>query len=75
MSKEFEDRADFATVYVREAHAADEWAFEWWKYSYIAAHRTLADRLAAARTLLPELAKTGASAKTGFYNMEDVLAG
>ena len=66
--------ADFAVLYVREAHASDEWAFDWWKYSSIAAHRSLADRLAAARLLLPELEKRGASKSMAFYvdSMADV---
>ena len=60
IAKELKEVADFAIVYVREAHPTDLWAFDWWKYGNIPSHKTLADRIAAAKILVAELGESGA---------------
>jgi len=40
-------RAKFATIYMREAHAADEWRLS--VSAPVAVHRTIGDRIAAAK--------------------------
>ncbi|CAH1243410.1 DIO1 [Branchiostoma lanceolatum] len=49
MVAEFADRADFLTVYIAEAHASDGWSFR--NNIKIRKHRTLEERLAAAKML------------------------
>ena len=50
MASDFADIADFVTVYIEEAHAADAWKFTTNQYQ-ISKHRSLTDRLAAANVL------------------------
>uniref|UniRef100_A0A673M7L6 Iodothyronine deiodinase n=1 Tax=Sinocyclocheilus rhinocerous TaxID=307959 RepID=A0A673M7L6_9TELE len=50
--KDFSDVADFLVVYLAEAHATDAWAFA--NNIDISVHKTLEERLAAARTLVKE---------------------
>jgi type I thyroxine 5'-deiodinase len=50
MAAEFSDVADFLVVYIEEAHPTDGWAFEN-NYS-IQSHRTIEDRVEAARLLV-----------------------
>uniref|UniRef100_A0A8C1ER37 Iodothyronine deiodinase n=1 Tax=Cyprinus carpio carpio TaxID=630221 RepID=A0A8C1ER37_CYPCA len=50
--KDFSDVADFLVVYLAEAHATDAWAFA--NNVDIKVHKTLEERLAAARTLVKE---------------------
>lgn len=51
MYRTFRDRADFAFVYVAEAHAVDEWQMQSNEDEGVLLHqhRTLEDRFAAAR--------------------------
>lgn len=46
----FRDRADFLTVYIREAHASDEWPVG--NICVIPQHKTLQDRLTAAQNFV-----------------------
>ncbi|TRY76046.1 hypothetical protein DNTS_031954 [Danionella cerebrum] len=50
--KDFSDVADFLIVYLAEAHATDAWAFA--NNVDISVHKTLEERLSAARTLVKE---------------------
>ena len=52
IASSYADVADFVTVYIEEAHAADGWAFN--KNIVINAHRKLEDRIEAAKTLLAQ---------------------
>jgi len=66
-AREFGHAADFAIIYVEEAHAADEWAFDWWGHSRISSHKELSDRAAAARVLLAELEQRDAAGVAAVY--------
>uniref|UniRef100_A0AAY5EAU5 Iodothyronine deiodinase n=1 Tax=Electrophorus electricus TaxID=8005 RepID=A0AAY5EAU5_ELEEL len=50
--RDFRDVADFLVVYIAEAHATDRWAFH--NNVDIRVHRSLQERLSAARILLSE---------------------
>ena len=52
IASSYADVADFVTVYIEEAHAADGWAFN--NNISINAHRKLEDRIEAARILLDQ---------------------
>ncbi|KAL8594253.1 hypothetical protein ACOMHN_044197 [Nucella lapillus] len=51
VAQEYGDVADFLIVYIQESHPADGWAFNTNPYT-IRNHRSLQDRVAAARQLL-----------------------
>ena len=48
--KEFQTEVDFLTIYVKEAHPTDGWDYDRNDY-YIKTHKSLEERLAAARLL------------------------
>ena len=50
---DFNDMADFATVYISEAHATDGWSFAGNRYK-IKQHTSLQERLLAASILLED---------------------
>jgi len=47
---EYEDVADFVTVYIREAHAVDEWSYNKIKFN-VKQHTSLEERFDAARIM------------------------
>ncbi len=50
LARDYEKVADFVVVYLREAHATDEWRIKNNRYS-IRIHRNMQERFAAARML------------------------
>jgi hypothetical protein len=43
---------DFIIIYINEAHASDGWKFDGTKYSFIANHLDIQDRIEADKTLI-----------------------
>ena len=48
---DFDKHADFVTVYITEAHPSDGWAINANKYSYLKQHKTIEERVSAAKML------------------------
>ncbi|XP_070571049.1 type I iodothyronine deiodinase-like [Ptychodera flava] len=49
--QDYKDRVDFLVVYLLEAHPSDGWSLGA-HYSFLSKHKTLEDRLEAARTMM-----------------------
>lgn len=52
LQSEFQDKVDFLMVYIREAHASDEWPLG--KLKCIPQHKTLEDRIKVASELVEQ---------------------
>lgn len=76
LSQQFSDVADFAIVYIEEAHALDEWAFDLKDGFKIYQHRSIEERIQAADLLTTyvELGKTKLLIDTMDNNINELYA-
>ena len=66
--KEYKDRADFAIIYLEEAHPTDGWMYPAVKHQ-IVQHTEMAHRVEAAKSLIQDLQEIGERVQPGLTGL------